>query len=222
MKLYHGTSIRNLKRILRDGLQPRGTRAGNWKDTVESHPEAVYLTVAYSLYYALCARRGKDRDALILEIDSNKLNPFCLCPDEDFLAEVNRKKFPDKTLYEVTAHYRDELEEWNDAWELSVQHLGNCCYMGDIPPQAITRFAIVPNIGGWIRWSDPTICLPNFQFMGDYYKALSAKLFGDPVEYETDSPYFRLPPDEQLAKITVWERYAYGWRIEEKTAQLVG
>lgn len=202
MKLYHGTSARHLNKILRHGIKPRGSKSGNWDHSVLSHPDAVYMTSAYALYYALTASNGKA--GVIIEIDTDKLNPFKLCPDEDFLAHATRKRFGDKSLNEVVAFYRDDLERYAEHWQDSIDHMGNCCYLDHVPVEAITRYALIGNSSEWIRWSDPTISIMNFKIMGDYYRALSKMLFGDPVDYVDDGHgFYRLPPPEQLAKVKV-------------------
>ena len=56
MLLYHGTSERVARNVLKHGLGPRDDTecAGNWED----HPSAggmVYLTAAYAPYFAMNA-----------------------------------------------------------------------------------------------------------------------------------------------------------------------
>lgn len=201
MKLYHGTSARHLDRVLKHGLQPRGKKSGNWKHTVESRPDAVYLTTAYPLYYGFCATKGpKDRDALILQIDSDKLNPWALHPDEDFLGHAVKDKLLDgMSLNERTAIHRDNLEAYQEHWPASVEALGNCCHIGGIPLDAITQAVVVPNIAGWVAYSDPVIAPLNYRFMGPFYRELTASLFG-----ETNNETFemgRMPPPEVMATV---------------------
>ncbi len=217
MKLYHGTSSRFLDKIKREGIKPRAARKGNWGHTVHSNPRAVYLTNAYSLYYAFSATNArKIEPGLILEIDSNKLNPFLFSPDEDFLQQATRSSedwapvhaLDKKEEWGSTKWFRDNLEKrWmgTEAWEQSVEHMGNCCYFGTIPRKAITRYAVVNDIVSWIMWSDPTISIMNFRFMGEYYKALSAKVFGDDVKWEGINGHYQMPPAEQLAKVEVYD-----------------
>lgn len=60
--LYHGTSSKYLPSILREGIKPRKlTRQSNWKTTIESRNDMVYLTNAYALYFAICSLRQKKR-----------------------------------------------------------------------------------------------------------------------------------------------------------------
>lgn len=202
MKLYHGTAARHLPKVLKHGLKPRGKGKGNWEHTVMSRPDAVYLTVAYSLYYALTATKKSEREAVIFEVDSSKLNPFRLCPDEDFLAQAAQVGAPafkdikeqyDNDLLKMTAHFRDELEEYSDDWEASVKHMGNCCFIGNIPVEAITRYALIPNIYKFVQWSDPTIGIMNYRVLGEYYQALSKRVFGDETDYVSEYGFYKLP-----------------------------
>lgn len=212
--MYHGTSARHLKRILREGLKPRARRKGNWKHSIDSSSKAIYLTQAYSLYYSLCACKldKKDNTGLILEIDSTKLNPFKFCPDEDFMEQATREHLifkvmrdalpEEKRMYGMTEHFRDNLESYSEYWQLSLEHLGNCCHMGAIPLEAVSRYAVLPDIVDWVAFSDPTITLMNFRVMGDYYKALSAMVFGD--EVKLGGSFFKLPMRESFAKVQVF------------------
>lgn len=45
--LYHGTSAAVLPDILKNGIMPRGKKAGRWEHTVKSADDRVYLTNAY-------------------------------------------------------------------------------------------------------------------------------------------------------------------------------
>ena len=179
-----------------------------------SRPDAVYLTVAYSLYYALTATKKSEREAVIFEVDSSKLNPFRLCPDEDFLAQAAQVGAPafkdikeqyDNDLLKMTAHFRDELEEYSDDWEASVKHMGNCCFIGNIPVEAITRYALIPNIYKFVQWSDPTIGIMNYRVLGEYYQALSKRVFGDETYYVSEYGFYKLPTQEEIADVQVIE-----------------
>jgi len=226
MKLYHGTSDKYLPKILKQGLKPRGRRNGNWKHTILSNPRAVYMTVAYPLYYSLSAVNNlKTEKGMILEIDSDKLNPFKFAPDEDFLeqatrgqehwAEIRDMFAGEDQMNLMTAYFRDSLEtDWTDGetWRKSIKGMGNCCYFDTVPVEAITRIAILPNIHKHIMWSDPTITLMNFYLMGDYYKALSGMVFGDPIPEEMQAEsdelkkltgHAKFPPPEVFSDVKV-------------------
>lgn len=74
MKLYHGTARATVDSILAHGIEPRGKRRrSNWKHSVESNPDCVYLTNCYPLHFSLSA--GKDlSDLAIIEVETAGLN----------------------------------------------------------------------------------------------------------------------------------------------------
>jgi hypothetical protein len=55
MKLFHGTLSTRLPAIFNHGIKPRGAAASNWPGAAASRADAVYLTDAYPLSYALQA-----------------------------------------------------------------------------------------------------------------------------------------------------------------------
>jgi hypothetical protein len=190
MKLYHGTSIKAIDQILDHGLKPRGKKGkGNWKHTIDSHPDAVYLTNAYAIYFAHTAAELDD-DLVVFEIDTGELNLLNLVPDEDFLEQATRKEGPAPTGASMkyrTNWYRRRLRDFQPHWTDSVDGLGTCAYMGEIPRQAIKRYAILPAarrseiiFGGM----DPMIMLLNYKLVGDRYRNWIKWLFGDEMEGE--------------------------------------
>lgn len=188
--LYHGTSFVCLEKILKDGyIAPRGQREGNWDHTVPSNPDAVYLTTVYALHYALCALNDgdvNDRLALI-ELDRNLLLDSRLAPDEDFIEQATRKgSYAGDTTAARVLHYRDRVRtEFQTIWPSSLEHLGTCCYFGQIPVAAISRIAIIPRAHPLALASDPIVCLPNHTIMGAFYRNLTKRVFGD-SDYEQE------------------------------------
>ena len=203
MKLYHGTSERNLKVILEKGLLPRSAskRRTNWQKN-PSHPEAVYLTNAYAGFYANASCKGRERWA-ILEIDTAKLNPPAFAPDEDFLEQAGRKSdgIPGD-MYQRTKALREDLDMYcgdlqSQYVALSLKHLGNCTYHGAIPPEAISRIALVNTklAQPFVMWAfDPCIVLMNYMIMGASYRNTLNWLFGKPLEAD--------PVQEQMEKVS--------------------
>lgn len=186
MKLYHGTCGGWVPDILKKGLRPRGARGGNWADQAPSHPDYVYLTNVYAGYFALCAA-GEERIGAVFEIDTDALFDADFAPDEDFLAQVAKAQgqYPDETLLEVTAHYREHLSDWlgGPLWEASLNGLGTCAHYGTIPPRAITRYVTFdlrknPHLAFII---DPTITLMNYKLLAGRYRMYTARLFGDEI-----------------------------------------
>lgn len=191
MKLYHGTTARHLENIQDRGLVPRYKKRGNWSKTVKSNPRAVYLTPGYGIHFAEAACRSKKDDLLICEVDTDHLVDAFLAPDEDFLEQITRNDpsfatVPGTEPWDMkkrTMWFRQRaLEQWQHMWQASVEHGGTAAYYGDIPPFAITRYAIIPRSCQHIRFaSDPVPGPRNWQFMGGYYKALTKHVFGDEV-----------------------------------------
>jgi hypothetical protein len=191
MLLYHGTSEAAALVALKHGLKPRGKKKGNWKHTILSRPDAVYLTQAYAPYYAMCVSKDKQRWA-VLEVDTEKLDCFKLVPDEDALEQVTRGKDDvPGDMTQRTRWYRQRLHEYNHLVELSLQALGNCCYLGDIPAQAITRVAFIGEECPTFRLQafDPTITILNYAICGAKYRGLTKWLFD--IDLGDDTPTFR-------------------------------
>lgn len=225
--LYHGTSARYLKSILRVGLEPRGTRAtrNNWKHVAhQSNPRMVYLTDSYAPYFAHNACRDND-DVLIVEVALDSLNPANLFPDEDFLEQVSRGRddLPaNLTLSQRTLRYRKRQFEFDTVvptgnpeipfwFQASLAGLGTCSHRGTISPEVITRFVTYPyksNIQFNFVW-DPTITLINQHICGSRYRELTRRLFAG-----------EFTPRETLADLTLEERFVAlppieGWHVEE-------
>lgn len=192
-KLYHGTNGQWLNHILETGLRPRGSKPGNWKDTVTSNPKCVYLTDSYAPYFAYNAARGQNPSCAVVEIDTDLVDHNNLFPDEDFLEQCSREavnKVPG-TMKQRTMYYRrnqftynwpcevpgsNEITTW---WKASLKYLGTCSHRGAIPASAITRAVWWPrkdNLHMTMVW-DPQISLMNQSFMGDRYRELTRKLF---------------------------------------------
>lgn len=185
MKLYHGTSDAFLASILQHGILPRGKGGGNWQETVPSNGAAVYLTTAYALHFAAQAAANFSGDLLLLEIEADLLPGANFAPDEDYLAQLERAagRHPAGTsLADRTEYYSHSAQLFRDQWLDSLRGLGTCAYYGDIPPAAISRYAIVGARSQLRLESDPTITLSNYRLLGGYYRQLTARAFGDPVD----------------------------------------
>ena len=113
MLLYHGTSEKAWNSIKKSGIRPRGlSKKSNWKHSIESNPDTVYLTDTYPLHFAMSAIRQTgdkiDRVAII-EVDTDLL-PGKLVPDEDALEQASRHQndgLPETwTMVQRTRYYR--------------------------------------------------------------------------------------------------------------------
>jgi hypothetical protein len=211
MKLYHGTSESRLQNILRRGIIPRREDGKHNWENAPSNPDAVYLTTAYAPYFALMSSGDNER-MVILEIDTDLLDSRRFCPDEDFLEQASRAQDREEAarmfvgkyapsghpewarlhddvkenVFLRTAKYREVMHsQYADKWEMSVQHMGTCAYVGVIPASAISRYSLydpynveksTPAITEQLV--APLISIGNYKFMGDFYKNFTLWFFG--------------------------------------------
>lgn len=197
MKVYHGTSSTFKAGILREGIRPRGTGKGNWSHTVDSNPDHVYLTSAYSGFFA--DKASGQANWLIVEVETDLLDCASLFPDEDFLEQIER--YPgmgrDKTGIRIptrckdmlsrTAWCRKNLARHRNLWQHSVKLLGNCSHRGTVPLSAVTRIVeFDPRTNPFVAWAcaDPLIVIDNFVNLKDKYHALTSWFFGDAYDPE--------------------------------------
>lgn len=183
MRLYHGTSSKHLDDILENGIRPRGRRKGNWKE-FPSRKDMVYLTNAYAPFFALHGSALGEK-ALILELDSGKIDEGNLYPDEDFIAQAIAQQ-KGCGIEDVHDEVRDNLELYRHHAMLSLEHLGNCSHKGRIPSQAVSRYCLVDcskrtDLG--IMSMDPSISLMNYRFCGEKYRSVISWLFGDRKDF---------------------------------------
>ena len=191
MLLYHGTSAAFLDEIKQKGILPRRISKGrdNWKHTVSSNKDAVYLTTAYAWHFA--SHASNDKKGLILEIDRDLLpDYFRLCPDEDFLEQATRKQVGpnfaplDWSMKKRTLYYRKNAISNPLMADKSLEHMGTAAYYGTIPWSAVTRYAVVDwqkNKWAWFRASDSMVSMMNYRILQDRHKAFTRWFFNDPV-----------------------------------------
>lgn len=154
MKLYHGTSERQLSSVLANGLRPRGNRATTWQEW-PSMAEHVYLTNTYPFFFGINASDpDSDERAVVFEVDVDQLTVAKFYPDEDFVAQdmerrigrdrlVKQHGSHRKALRKLHAQALKNLDSHRDRWEESLMGMGTCSYKGHIPPQAITRYCLL-------------------------------------------------------------------------------
>lgn len=207
MYVYHGTSESAARRALKRGILPRGMsrKSGNWKHTVQSNPEMVYLTVAYAPYYASCVTDTDRERIAIIQIDLGKLDAGKLYPDEDFIEQALRgKKLGiSNDMKERTLYVRKHIDDWQEEWEKSLNHLGNVAFRGAVPSEAITKivaFDPKSNPAVFVSTLDPTITLANYRYCGEKYRALTGWFFGKEVDPALFSFTVRVP-DAALKKL---------------------
>ena len=207
MKLYHGTSLQYLKPILENGLVPRGEGGGNW-DKCESNSNSVYLTLAYAGYFAMCACGAREVPWLVLEIETDQLDPDDLCPDEDYLEQSSRGNagtdaaiIGSTDMVERTKFFRDNIFDYANLFQESLEGLGNAQHVGIIPSDAITRYSVFePKSNTSMAWTfaDPTISLMNYHLLGAKYRAMTQWLMGEDVDPKEIDSFYKHPgaPDE--------------------------
>lgn len=185
MKLYHGTTAQVAERALVEGLKTRRSTGhkSQWAAN-PSHPGAVYLTDAYALYFALHTLKDpKDGDRIgVVEVDATGLD--ALVPDEDVLEQVGRMKGDQVggNLATRTRWYRKRLHQYQGAeqWKQSIAAMGTVAHLGDIPPQAVTRVALVDPQKQYDMMAtamDPTITVMNYLIVGQKYRDLMDRLW---------------------------------------------
>jgi hypothetical protein len=165
-------------------LRPRDEAArGNWED-YPSCPGMVYLTSAYAPYFAMMACEEGDK-AVLLEIDTEHLEPELFYPDEDFIAQcLAHQEY--RALKEVHGEVVEMIEAYRHHAADSVVAMGNCSYRGTVPPSAITRYCVAdPTLQADLFWIglDPCISPLNYRFCGEKYRTIIAWLFGDREDF---------------------------------------
>ena len=196
MKLYHGTSYRNLAGILRGGLRPRrdSKHKGNHAATVASPDDRVYLSDIYGVHYACHVGSGEGRAVVLeLEIDPKALGRRML-PDEDFLEQSTRtakvKGLPQNAdTAERVAWFRDHAHEWQGVWLESLKELGTCAVTGGVPASSISRYAVIdlpraPFLHIFAR--SASVILLNHRFCHHQHAALTELVMGkrfSPMEW---------------------------------------
>ena len=187
MKLYHGTSGHCLATILKDGIRPRGKTGGNWK-RYPSRRDMVYLTTAYAFYFAIFHPKGGD--AVVLEIDTRRLDQSLLFPDEDFIVQREASDDLDRIAV-VHKRLKQNLDGFQDQWSVSVSGLGTCAYRGVIQPEAIERYCVFrpeERPGMAIMVGDPELSIRGHAFNSKKYRAVTAWFFGDRKTLPPDIP----------------------------------
>lgn len=178
--LYHGTRVAHQSDILEYALVPRGqSGVSQWQHTAESRVDAVYLTDAYPLHFAVNAQA--DGDLLIIEVDTSKLELSALISDEDALAHsLKEPATRHMSLLEKTIYYREHSHEYSAAHSLAL--MGTCAHLGPVPAAAIRRIARIhiedaPTLilGGF----DPVVSPINYSIFGEEYRESVKWLFGD-------------------------------------------
>lgn len=210
--LVHGTCGSVLPSIATEGLRPRRGRRGESNWSHPSHEDAVYLTSAYGLHYASCARTGSY--AAVLDVDVGLLTPSNLVADEDSyaLTSVEGHEWVQRlALPARVAYWRENLNRTDAAESLRV--LGNCAYLGCIPAAAIRGVRLL-SAGEVARLvlgvSDPVISPMNFKLAGGANQRFCAWLMGRPGAGDEElSDWFAAVCTPVLPLMTLQEAVAH-------------
>lgn len=147
--LYHGTTDGRAQQALQIGLRPSDnmtTRPWKERNTPAWRDHAVYLTATpqQAAMYATRARTsakkhkeaGQQMVILQVEIDGTMFGK--LHPDDDYLANSNKKEFIGASVYAQQAAQAEQT------WQHSLSHYGQVAYLGTIPPAhlSISSFKI--------------------------------------------------------------------------------
>lgn len=192
VKLYHGTSETVAREAMRVGLKPRShTGKNNWRHSIESHPNLVYLTVAYAPYFAANAVGQSQSRPAIIEVETDLLNRTRLRPDEDFVAEALQQQQGavrgQNEFRKLTREVLSSIDGYARYWKQSLQCLGNCAHKGPIPVSAITRVAFIDAekaAGAFHEAQDPVISVTNFRYFGNRHRLLTRWFAGYEVAAE--------------------------------------
>lgn len=173
LTLYHGTCKRYLKKILHQGLQPRGKTPSNWQGFGESRPDLVYLTSCYAAYYATaaCKKKGDVAVVLRLEIDEQKLKLYA---DEEFIFNLLKGSVKLKDAQDGERLYRTiNPKAMGDikglTWQESLRFMGTVT-AEHVPPSMITGYATEEGTLDFISHCDPSISPLNFHLLGERYR----------------------------------------------------
>jgi hypothetical protein len=179
MILYHGTSSEHLEAIRKTGLQPRRItkRRSNWKGSIESKRDFVYLTDAYPVYYAMnpaLGERGKQPDILIfkLEVDESQLYP-----DEDFIAWEMARNDEGLSVRDLIAEI--DPADFQHHWRESLERNGIACTRS-VSVEKILEHKIIPANYHRLLYSIGGDAMPtplNYLVMGDHYRRCIETLF---------------------------------------------
>lgn len=222
MKMYHGTSMKRWKQIQKIGLVPRGENGlSNWTHSIESNPDTIYFSTCYAMNFALASVSTgnlKKDHAVIIEVDSDTLDPENLVPDEDALEQVSRRMkrgdgLPTHwSMQERTRFYRGQTKSYAAeglGFEWSMNELGTAGYMGVVEPHHFTRVAVVDiKDAAAICWEymNSQVSIMNYKFCGPRYRALNAMIFNDP---------YTLSPEEVMGQVPMPIRPKKGVHVLE-------
>ncbi len=177
MYLYHGTSSKNLSKILSEGLLPKELtkHPGYWQGSIVSKPNLVYLTTAYPVYYAQHAAITDNVDLALIRL---KVDMHNLYPDEDFVARMlwlADHKQNDLLTYNAIA----DPFIWKDKWQACLNETGSVC-TPNIASSEVDDYVIVNKDDRELIYqlgADAALTPMNYKLLGTYYQLGIKALF---------------------------------------------
>ncbi|MFZ2226498.1 MAG: hypothetical protein WA064_03510 [Candidatus Moraniibacteriota bacterium] len=180
LTLYHGTNSRNLEKILKEGIKPRGKHKSNWESGIGiSRNDLVYLTYCYACYFASasCKKKGDVPVIIKLKIDTKNTELF---PDEEFIFRALHKAGEGLDHKKAVMMYNKIDPRKYDGkkyWEASLKFMGTVC-AEYIPVGSIVGYA-EGNSSEFMKNCDPSISPINYKIMSasyiDYLESLDYK-----------------------------------------------
>jgi len=179
--LYHGTSLTNFKRILKEGIKPRGKNPSNFDGIGISRPDLVYLTNCYALYYAACALGESEKDKQVIikvKIDPRKIKLYL---DEEFIYHALEFNHADNRQMALDLYSLINPKNLNpiikSAFKREVSWADSLNYMGTvscdfIPKENIIGYAILDKL----TIQDPSVSPLNYKIMAGEYICQLKKL----------------------------------------------
>lgn len=174
--LYHGTNKRNLERILKEGIKPRGGKKSNWETGIgTSRNDLVYLTYCYACYYAMASCKEKDDIPVVVKVRINK-NKTELFPDEEYIFRASQDKWKDKSPAEQASIYNSldpKMSRTNpnlkDVWQESLKFMGTVC-VESVPKHNIIEYAELSSDDKELREHiDPSVSPENYRSLSAFY-----------------------------------------------------
>lgn len=167
------------------------------------------------------ARRREERAVIhpaVIEIDTERLNPFDLIPDEDAIEQSLNLNGAMQHLApaELLAFVRARVHELAGHHEASLRALGTCAHIGTIPATAITRVAVVdprkaPELCHYTRINSCNVV--TYSEVGAQLRELTRWMFGEA------HAHFDGPPESERAGIKITDRFGVLQRYVDRSEQ---
>jgi len=186
--LYHGTSKKNLEKILKEGIKPRGDKKSNWETGIgTSRNDLVYLTYCYACYYAGEACKEDDDIPVVIKVRINQ-NKTELFPDEEYIFRASQDKWKDMSDTDKISLYNSldpKMSRINpnlrDVWKESLKFMGTVC-VESVPVHNIIGYAELSFKDAELyEHIDPSVSPENYYSLSAFYIDYLERLNYTPV-----------------------------------------